>query len=300
MPFSGHTFVTLSEAAANLKNLDITAPSKGVLSISLKPGERRGKTTYIITLEEEGSIDRGDYKFLNVTVLEGYENTSTDIDNLLSYWNYRVTVATKTTIGFSPDNTTEYKRTRESEPGQVQTLQLTPDENDASKLVLKFECPKEKERNGNIVKFIYNSSAGESEFTTPREPKGDLTWDNDCVFNRDLVVSAQTEYTIKVYAVTEGNLNGSISTQKVNISATPPLLKETLEEPLLKEKEGSSPSMHTVELEVCPCVVNTDQGIITLAGIAVCVPPENDKTHCDPGLKTWKQLCDNPVHNLTH
>ncbi|XP_070184852.1 receptor-type tyrosine-protein phosphatase eta-like [Littorina saxatilis] len=115
MPFSGDTFVTLSEAAANLKNLDITAPSKGVLSISLKPGERRGKTTYIITLEEEGSIDRGDYKFLNVTVLEGYENTSTDIDNLLSYWNYRVTVATKTTIGFSPDNTTEYKRTRESE-----------------------------------------------------------------------------------------------------------------------------------------------------------------------------------------
>ncbi|XP_070184855.1 receptor-type tyrosine-protein phosphatase beta-like [Littorina saxatilis] len=61
--------------------------------------------------------------------------------------------------------------------------------------------------------------------------------------------------------------------------------------------------MHTVELEVSPRVVNTDQGIITLAGITVCVPPENDKTHCDPEnrvqplsdpqtLLTWKKFRD--------
>ena len=44
----------------------------------------------------------------------GYENYFHEIDGLLSYWNYKVTVSTNTTVGFSPNPKTTVHRTRES------------------------------------------------------------------------------------------------------------------------------------------------------------------------------------------
>ncbi|XP_070189092.1 phosphatidylinositol phosphatase PTPRQ-like isoform X2 [Littorina saxatilis] len=263
---------TKEEAAEPLHDVMAVPGGVGQLNVTWIPGVRTGKTNYTVTWEEKYSLTSDQFTLVNSTTITGYDNQMHQINGLLSYWDYRVSVQASAPLGAS-DNKTTTATTRSSEPGQVQTLQLTPDENDASKLVLTFECPEERERNGNISKFMYNSSTANSEFPNPRKPKGDLTWENDCVFNQTLEVSAETLYTINVYAVTEGNLNGSVSTQTVNISATPPTLTPPTGRKLVEQK---GITQREVALEVCPCLVSKEQGTIILAGIIVCVTTNDD------------------------
>ncbi|XP_076466173.1 phosphatidylinositol phosphatase PTPRQ-like [Babylonia areolata] len=271
---SGHpdslTFLTDSEAADNLVAMEVSAPAIGQLLVSWRPGEERGETNYTVTWEEQDSLLSQSYTQHGSHLLQGYDARYYTIQGLLSYWNYRVTVTTITTVGPAPVPSTVTNRTLESKPGQVQNLSLTQSDDDATKITMTIICPTERERNGHLVEFRYNSTVTDTEAGgVPQRPEGSVKVSGNCgTLTKVLPVTAQTSYNVSVYAVTESGLKGEDSASTITIQARPPTVINKPTSDLMSEEMKTETSVTvTVQRDQ---IFSDEQGRLEIAGMLVC------------------------------
>ncbi|XP_076467309.1 uncharacterized protein LOC143298338 isoform X2 [Babylonia areolata] len=265
------TFLTDSEAADDLVAMEVSAPAIGQLLVSWRPGEERGETNYTVTWEEQDSLLSQSYTQHGSHLLQGYDARNYTIQGLLSYWNYRVTVTTVTTVGPAPVPTTVTNRTLESKPGQVQNLSLTQSDDDATKITMTIICPTERERNGHLVEFRYNSTVTYTEAGgVPQRPEGSVKVSGNCgTLTKVLPVTAQTSYNVSVYAVTESGLKGEDSASTITIQARPPTVIKKPTSDLMSEKEEKSETSVTVTVQRDQ-IFSDEQGRLEIAGMLVC------------------------------
>ncbi|KAK7464630.1 hypothetical protein BaRGS_00037830, partial [Batillaria attramentaria] len=260
---------TDQEAAANLKSLILSPVRIGELDISWTPDEvQRGRTNYTVYWERQTSLTSSVYTFVNSTVINGFENTQHVIRDLLSYWNYRVTVSSSTDAGPSPDNTTKTGRT------MISSVPVNSNVTDRSEpSVTTVQLP-----------------AGVGE-----EPEGEarLSGDgNECNQQSGIVHNvtgtAERNYTFFVFAKTDG-YNGSVRNGTFSTQAK------------LKKAETKVPTEDTITVDLCTCLVDDGQGEITFAALIVCRKlAEEDCSTSSTGLDvdsyldlpTWKQFSE--------
>ncbi|XP_076466171.1 uncharacterized protein LOC143297638 [Babylonia areolata] len=264
------TFLTDSEAADNLEAMEVSAPAIGQLLVSWRPGEKRGETNYTVTWEEQDSLLSQNYTQHGSHLLQGYDARYYTIQGLLSYWNYRVTVTTVTPVGPAPVPNTVTNRTLESKPGQVQNLSLTQSDDDATKITMTIICPTERERNGRLVEFRYNSTVTDTEAGgVPQRPEGSVKVSGNCgTLTKVLPVTAQTSYNVSVYAVTESGLKGEDSASTITIQARPPtVIKKPTSDLMSEEMKTETSVTVTVQRDQ---IFSDEQGRLEIAGMLVC------------------------------
>ncbi|KAL8563582.1 hypothetical protein ACOMHN_019320 [Nucella lapillus] len=234
----------------------------------------------------ENGISRNTYTPVDSVVLQGYDNSRYTISGLLSYWNYRVRVATTTTVGPAPDTSPMMRRTVESTPSQVESLQVKQGDKDATKVTMTFTCPSEKARNGKLVKFVYNSSITTTQgASAPQGPQGEIQYSDICNFSKDLPVTAETNYTVSVHAVTDSGLTGNVSTATVSVKARAPTFLKNPATGLMSPTEKKSQTSVTVEIQ--RVIFNTLQGTVVIAGLLVC--RQKGQQSCQRGAITGRQ-----------
>ncbi|KAK7464623.1 hypothetical protein BaRGS_00037823, partial [Batillaria attramentaria] len=292
---------TKQEAAVNLVSLTATSSTLKELNVSWTPGLRTGPTRYNVTWEEETGIGSNQFTLINSTIVSDYDTRQYTITGLLNYWKYQVTVFASTTQGSSPEPNVTQARTLDSQPGQLETFNVSQPTNSAQHLNLTVACPEERRRNGPIRAIGYNSTVVNTgvRFSSFQEAGPSGSDNTDC--SRSFVIKAgsfvaETEYQINVFAITR-NYHGEISTDNVTLQARAPSLnRRIIEKPATDAARETS-----VTVNVCTCLVDDDQGEITSACLIVCrksedckpEPPTSDNQVCET-LPTWKMFQQKP------
>lgn len=287
---------TLQEAAPTLKNLALTTPGTKELLVSWVPGERTGPTTYNISWSEKQSLSSNVFLPKGSVVITGYEQRQHSITkDLLSYWEYEVSVFPFTPVDPPAQSMKETIRTTASEPAKVQ-FDIIKLEDSAERVNLTAQCPGERERNGPIEYISFNSTVVTQGAYEKNAPSGNIrVTESNCGGFQLVEVAAEASYLFTVFARTP-NLSGAIATKTVTVDAKRPKLEKPSDVAALVEAGESK--TRSVTIEVCPCVTSCKQGRIHMAGLIVCVKSATEK--CLPeratdeskydNFKTWKSF----------
>ncbi|KAK3788227.1 hypothetical protein RRG08_006035 [Elysia crispata] len=123
------------------------------LHISWTAGAETGPTNYTVKVQRKAAIKSENYEFVSNDIVEGYNNTNFDKNDLLAFWDYKVSVTAVTRKGSSESKTEEVK-TRPNIPGTVTNFRVVLDPDDAQKFTLSFNCPDETQRNGRLKEYV--------------------------------------------------------------------------------------------------------------------------------------------------
>ncbi|KAK7088976.1 hypothetical protein V1264_024721 [Littorina saxatilis] len=146
--------LTNEEPAEPLQTVTAVPGGVGQLNVTWVPGVRTGDTNYTVTWKEKNSLTSDQFTLVNSITITGYDNQKHQINGLLSYWEYRVSVQASAPLGAS-DSKTDTARTRSSEPGKLKEVNVIQPNDTAQELRLRVICPEERQRNGEIKSFIY-------------------------------------------------------------------------------------------------------------------------------------------------
>ncbi|XP_076445144.1 uncharacterized protein LOC143283031 isoform X2 [Babylonia areolata] len=294
------TVTTQQEAAPTLKSVTLTTPGDNQILVSWEPQERTGPTTYTVSWEERESLTSNTFVAKGSINITGYTNTSHLIPDLLSYWEYQVTVFPFTPVADPPAAvSTKVTMTTPTQPEEVNfTITQPPDS--ARTVILTASCPEEKKRNGPITSISYNATVTGQGAYQMSAPQGSIAvTSSNCQGTKEIDVVAEAAYSFNVFAETD-SLVGEMSTKNVTVQAKPPKLEKPDGSQLVQEVEGRS-TTSTVTLQVCACVVSPKDGHIVEAGIILCVKSSTDQCQPESGkqeqtkygqLPTWKQFMD--------
>ncbi|KAK7453169.1 hypothetical protein BaRGS_00039652, partial [Batillaria attramentaria] len=236
---------------------------------------------HVIAFNHKGSGMKTDRQA--ETKQEDYDTRQYTITGLMNYWKYQVTVFAFTTLGSSPQPTVTQARTLDSQPGQLETFNVSQPTNSAQHLNLTVACPEERQRNGPISAIGYNSTVVN---TGEAGPSGS---DNtDC--SRSFVIKAsgfvaETKYQINVFAITR-YYHGEISTDTVTLQARAPSLnrRPSGSVKIIEESGTDAATQTSVTVNLCTCLVDDDQGEIISACLIVC--RKSDTEDCKPEPST--------------
>ncbi|KAL8566944.1 hypothetical protein ACOMHN_059744 [Nucella lapillus] len=297
---SNTAVTTKQEAAPPLTNLTLMTPGERQLNVTWVPGERTGPTNYTVTWMERERMFSGTFRDIGSVIVVGYANTQHLInEELLSYWEYKVSVAPFTPVEPPTGNVTRIRRTISTKPAEV-SFNITQLENSAEKVTLIVQCPEEKKRNGRITAISYSVEVKQQGAYVKNVPGDSISVsDSQCWGSKEVDVAAEATYVFSFFAKTS-SLDGSNSSSKeIKINPQRPKLDKPQGVSSLVEAGESQTS--TVTLQVCSCVASPRQGRVKLAGIIACVKSSTDK--CQPasdvqlktkyeGFRTWKQFIE--------
>ncbi|XP_076079590.1 phosphatidylinositol phosphatase PTPRQ-like [Mytilus galloprovincialis] len=266
-----------------------------VITVSwTKPTIKPGNTTYRIKAYEV--LDGTDNYVKDMTV-NGYDTETVDFTGLEEYWDYKFTVTVSTIKGQVTSPMTAVAKTNQAPPGPVQNLNASRPQNlnNYTQMVVKWNIPTLRERNGEIKEYILSHNI--SEIMTPETRRTSADSDN---LMETLSVDTEKWYKIEVTAVNTISQEGQPESIMYYAAPGPPLPPAF--SPVTTEigKAVSTQRTISVELNGDWFFHNKDNGVFTDWGVIVCtgVKCDNygDGTETKGGnafglgtFKTWKQ-----------
>ncbi|KAK3800479.1 hypothetical protein RRG08_051761 [Elysia crispata] len=295
-PFRSYTFIiqagnkegfgqtaslsTMTSVGAAKELLDVELMPTGSdttagLEVTWVPGEMTGPTVYEIRSERETSLGSGSYTQMSTVIVNGYNNTKFDINGLLAFWNYKVSMTAVTSSGRSQPKAKVVK-TKSNVPGFVTGLFLELDPSDAQKFTLQFRCPVEQDRNGQLEKYVVRKmiqgSYAEDKYIS-HTPVCRFSTGN---FGSKLEVGNNYTFQVKVHNTQyAGSFN--IGKTSLIVPRAPKLLSS--KKPLIQGPEQTQLTVQYISMKVChTCLLDNIQGEVVSVGLLVCL--RHDDTPC--------------------
>ncbi|XP_059177896.1 receptor-type tyrosine-protein phosphatase eta-like [Physella acuta] len=271
---ASQSFTTKVARASNLISVSLNATrnaDKVGLDVTWIPGRFTGPTHYTIQLEQKISLSSNSYTINDTKEVVGYDKNFFYFPDLLGHWDYKVTVTANTSEGPSSPKV-EGTKTLTKTPG-LATFSITVDSVIATKVTISINCPKEKERNGIIMKYTVKKILLKPNIN---EPDNKLNQnisrisenENPCEVTQGLLTDITVERNYSVEVMTINQDYPGIFSEGFNffVPAKLPIIPLGTDVVKLSNSKES-----TLDVTVCKdCVANDTQGKIQDLWLAVC------------------------------
>ncbi|ESO83422.1 hypothetical protein LOTGIDRAFT_169286 [Lottia gigantea] len=163
------TYIEAAGEPSNLNVIEINA--KSFLVTWNKPSLKTGPTTYYLYLYERNNLANNQASQLVKThVVQGFDTEEYRVNDVVSYWYYRVELQASTAAGNSSIKSIPEFQTLPSAPGKVKNLAIEKIKGQYSIAKVSWSCPNDRDRNGVIKNYTLTSTL---EYATNMGFKGE-------------------------------------------------------------------------------------------------------------------------------
>ncbi|XP_071113950.1 phosphatidylinositol phosphatase PTPRQ-like isoform X1 [Haliotis cracherodii] len=167
-----------------------------------QPSHDNGPTWYNVTVLEATGRRSSNFTLKTTVQVDGFNTTSCEVPGLLSSWEYKFTVTAYTPAGSAhAPNASGVVMTFPAEPGPVENLTASALPEPYFGMILTWDCPEEKQRNGRIMNYTIHYKGGVSKV----EHYGRYTPEDPCTDTKSVLVpmAPVINYTFTVFANAE-------------------------------------------------------------------------------------------------
>ncbi|XP_048239646.1 phosphatidylinositol phosphatase PTPRQ-like isoform X2 [Haliotis rufescens] len=180
-----------------------TVLNASVIRVSwTRPSHDNGPTWYNITVWEATGRRSSNFTLKTTVRVDGFNTTSCEVPGLLSSWEYKFMVTAYTPEGSAQaPNTSGVVMTLPAEPGPVENLTASALPEPYFGMLLTWNCPEEKQRNGRIMDCTLHYKGDVSQV----EHYGRYTPEDPCTDTKSVLVpmAPAINYTFTVFANAE-------------------------------------------------------------------------------------------------
>ncbi|KAK7503254.1 hypothetical protein BaRGS_00005519 [Batillaria attramentaria] len=239
------------------------------------PQPRPGPTNYTLTvIRSNGPCNNQGYAVDRVINIPGYETSSVIVGSLLSGWTYQFQMKAVTSAGHSNPVTRQPTYMPESQPGQVQGLNVTQVETSYRQALVTWGYPERLHRHGNITNFTVSYFEENGNRRIPQQSyavSAKMCTNTLQRFSKRVDVIPGRYYGFMVTANNEhftGTDTTFMYTAPVGLPSLPTLPPDTT----TSTKETSlARSQSTFSVSYCaPCLLDDTNGDITFVAAIVC------------------------------
>ncbi|XP_060555440.1 phosphatidylinositol phosphatase PTPRQ-like [Ruditapes philippinarum] len=227
-------------------------------------GPRPGLTTYIIMLTADVPAES-----MNFTAT-GFALREYKAFGLQEYWNYSVALMASTSIGSSKSAVTNEYRTSPAAPGKVSEFSIEPHpDEDFTKMKISWEMPTILDRNGVIKSYRFENYEPGNVTATTNFQQNRLGY----IYTKTVLVEPEEQYTFKVFAINEQNMEGEhIMVTTMAPAGVPLNIEESLKMDVidLQREKTVTERQITITL-VREFFEESTNGKVQTTGLVVCV-----------------------------
>ncbi|XP_048239645.1 receptor-type tyrosine-protein phosphatase S-like isoform X1 [Haliotis rufescens] len=185
------------------RDVEATVLNASVIRVSWsRPFRDNGPTWYNVTVWEATGRRSSNFTLKTTVRVDGFNTTSCVVQGLLSSWKYYFKVTAYTPAGSAhAPNASGVVMTLPAEPGPVENLTASALPEPYFGMLLTWNCPEEKQRNGRIMNYTLHYKGDVSQV----EHYGRYTPEDPCTDTKSVLVpmAPAINYTFTVFANAE-------------------------------------------------------------------------------------------------
>ncbi|XP_071114688.1 receptor-type tyrosine-protein phosphatase H-like [Haliotis cracherodii] len=185
------------------KKVAATVLNASVIRVSWsRPSHDNVPTWYNITVWEATGRRSSNFTLKTTVRVDGFNITTCEVPGLLNSWEYKFTVTAYTPAGSAQaPNASGVVMTLPAEPGPVENLTASALPEPYFGMLLTWNCPQEKQRNGRIMDYTLHYKGDVSQV----EHYGRYTPEDPCTDTKSVLVpmAPAINYTFTVFANAE-------------------------------------------------------------------------------------------------